>query len=188
MTRRARAFPAAAAIILALLGWWLFGERGMEPDQAPEEAAGGPDFYFSGFTLRATDASGAWDYQLESPRVLHFADDDRWELTTPEMEAYMAEGAPWYGQSEHGVAWPDQDLVELQGPVALRRPGTPANRPMEVDTADVSLYPERDYAETAAPTEVRQGQAMMRGVGAKAWMAEDRIEFLSEVEGRYVPE
>ena len=146
------------------------------------------DFYFTGVTLRSTDASGAWNYQLKSERVRHFPDNDRWELAAPLMESYPDAGPPWYGQAEQGIVWPERDRVDLLGPVKMHRPAGPDNLPMQIDTADVRAYPSRDYAETDAPTRVRQNQSWLRGTGARAWLAEDRVEFLSNVKGRYVSE
>ncbi|KAB7623824.1 LPS export ABC transporter periplasmic protein LptC [Alkalilimnicola sp. S0819] len=186
--RRTRLFPAVTLIILVALAWWLSRDRDESRDAADAAAVSVPDAFFEGFRLRSTDATGRWDYQVDSPRVAHYPEDDRWTLATPRLEAYPEEGATWHAHAEQGIAWPDEDRVELRGRVTVRRAASPVNRPLELDTENVRITPSRDYAETDAYTEVRQGVSRIQGTGARAWVAEDRVEFLSEVKGHYVPE
>ncbi len=167
---------------------WLIADR---PDRAPprpepvipeRERA---DYFMEGFTIHAADESGAWRYRLTADDLYHYPEREVWELTRPEVEMFAATGANWYGTAPRGSAWDEAERVLLHEDVHFWRPESPVNRPLQLDTSELWLYPEEDVAETEEHAILRQDASHTEGVGAKAWLKRQQIELKSEVKGHH---
>lgn len=183
-----RLLPILLAAVLAVVVWWPLNRHDEPPAAAAVDAEPVSDYYLREFTLRRSDAHGAWEYRIQGANMLHFPSTDSWTLESPTMIFYSDRGAPWHGRAERGRVWAGGDEALLSGEVALWRPATADNRAVTIDTDDVYLKPAENYAETAAPVLVQQpGRGQLRGVGARLYLAEERYELLSRVEGHYAP-
>jgi lipopolysaccharide export system protein LptC len=184
LSRRLLAFAGAAAV--AFGGWRL-----LSTSEAPPLPVGGEearsDYYVTGAKLTRTDDQGRPEYAVTAERMTHRTDNDSWLLESPTMQLFTEAGAPWYGRAERGRIWADGKEAELLGEVRLWREGSPQNRPMTLETRDVYLRPQENYAETQARVVMRQQQSRLVGVGARVYLDEERYQLLSQVEGRYVP-
>jgi len=187
MLRNKRLFPVVVVGLLVALGTWLARDRDAEGPAPLAEDEARTDAYVRGATVLSADAAGNWQYELRSPRMAHYPVDGVWILTAPEVTFFRADGPDWGGHAEQGRVWDDRDEAELIGDVELDRPAAPDMPWIEVRTRDLRIQPERGYAETAAPTQMRQPSGTLSGTGARFYLNEERIELLSNVKGHYEP-
>ena len=77
--------------------------------------------------------------------------------------------------------------MRLRGEVTLARVGTEQDRPITLTTPALNVWPKKDYAETDQPVTVVSDGLRLDAVGMKAYIDDQRVEFLSQVRGRYEP-
>lgn len=186
MAERRWLFPTVATGLLAALAWWGLAER--EPATLPREAAVEEPraaYYARDFELLVTNAAGAPDYRVRAPQGAYFDAADRWRFTEPRWRVYGDEGIAWYGRAEQGQSWQDGTRASLTGDVRLRRPGAEGDSVLRTEHLD--LEPARRYAETDRLVTITGPNYRVQGVGARAWLEEERMQLLSQVEGRHDP-
>ena len=182
-----RLFPLVTLGLLLIVGWVLV-DRAPEITPPEQTTADQADYFVDDFTVTATRPSGEVEYRLTASSMQHYPKAATWHFTAPHLLFYPTTGEPWRVTAEKGKAWSDGDDILLQGPVAIRRASGPVNRPMNVDTFDLHLKPNDDYAFTDRQTVLYSGGMRMTGVGARAYMDQQKLELLSQVKGRYVPD
>ena len=160
-------------------------EAGQPPADAPERQAA---YYVKDFVLRTTDPSGNWRYRVRAPSMFRFESSATWELDAPRWTLYPRQGEPWYGRAESATARDQGRRVELHGTVRMWREGSAGAPPVNLDTSEVLLLTEAREAHTEQRARISSPGRRMEGVGAIARLEPERIEFLSEVKGRYLPE
>lgn len=171
---------------VAALGWSLRDTLyAPAPEDTDEAAAEIPDYYLEQFTLRAMNPAGSPRYTLSAADMRHYATDDRADLTRPRAVFYRPEGPPYVLDAERGRIHSGGEQVDLLGRVDIDRQAAPGHRPLHVTTRDARVIPDRDYAESDAPTVIRSAASHMEGTGVRAWFGENRMQLLSEVEGVY---
>lgn len=173
-----------AALLAAGSGWLLyhFNEQGAV-DQRPTVET--PAAYMQNFTLTALDDTGKVSYQLSGERLEHFASDGSTTIDEPRMVIYGAGGAVWYARSPQGWASEDNREIVLRGDVTIWNGIDDPEEKVELLTQNLRLQPALRYAETTQVATLQSAIGVTRGKGLRIWLDESRIEFLSEVRGRY---
>lgn len=186
MAERRWLFPTVATALLSVLAWWGLAER--EPP-APAGAPGVDEphaaYYARDFEVLVTDARGRPDYRVRAPSGAYFEGADRWRFTQPSWQVYGDQGVAWRGRAERGQSWQEGARASLSGDVRLRRPASGGDSVLR--TEHLELEPRRRYAETDRPVTITGPGYRLRGVGARAWLEEERMELLSQVEGWHDP-
>lgn len=182
-----RLFQIVTLGLLLVVGWVLL-ERTPEVTSTKTASQNQPDYFVEDFTVTATRPDGEVEYRLSAKSMQHYPKAAIWRFTAPHMLYFPGKGEPWRMDAKKGKAWSDGDDILLQGPVAIRRAGGPVNRPMNADTFDLHLKPNENYAFTDKRTVLYSGGMRLAGVGARAYMDQQKLELLSQVKGRYVPE
>ena len=127
-------------------------------------------------------------HRLQAERAHHYTDDDTTELQQPQLQVFQLESPPWDVRSQSALISADGELVLLSGDVAIMRDGDARNRPVRIDTRNLRVQPQQDYAETDEKVRVETDRDWLDAVGMQAWLRPpSRIKFLSQVKGHYVP-
>lgn len=174
--------------VLAGAGWWLRERIQAGPATAARPAATTPEYFMTGFTTYGMNPDGSPRYRLAAERMAHYAHDDHADLEQPRLTVFRPDTPPWEVESERGKVFDQGERVHLLGDVFIERAAGPGGRPLQVDTRELWVWPEKDYAETGEPTVIRSRASQMQGVGMQAWFAEQRLRLLSNVRGVYVPQ
>ncbi|ABI57569.1 LPS export ABC transporter periplasmic protein LptC [Alkalilimnicola ehrlichii MLHE-1] len=181
-----RLFTLIAVGLLIGVAWLIADRPDREPPPDPEiptrERA---DYFMEGFTIHAADATGRWQYRLSADDLYHFPERGVWSFARPEVEMFAEAGANWYGSAPRGSAWDQGQRVLLHEEVRFWRPESAVNRPLELETRELWFYPGDDRVETEAHAVLRQDTSYTEGVGARAWLDQQRIELQSEVRGHH---
>lgn len=182
-------FPATVLVLLVTVGWWVMDERRPQPERPDSqvEQQRQPDYFTENFTLLATDAQGKPAWELRSPRMVHYSDQDLWQLDRPDMLYHTATGKPWRLTAERGRAWSGLDEAMLEGEVHVTREAGPDNAASRLDTSDVRLWPDQRLAETDMPAVYRSEGHHATGVGARGDFTRDTLKLRSEVNAHYAP-
>lgn len=172
-------------IVLALLSQWLLSLNETDREGKESSLQHEPDYTMENFVITAMDASGKPAHKLQSPLMVHYADDGSAEFTQPAVTLYQKDAAPWEVRSERGWMTEDRKRILLQGAVLIENPAARARDVWRLETHDLTLLPDAEYAETAAPVKITGKTSVTRGVGMQIFIKEGRLKLLSKVRGRY---
>lgn len=176
----------AVLAILAIATWWL--ARLSEPDQveqtvAPEHS---PDYFSTGYIKIEMNIDGKPKNKVVADKVIHYSDDNTTELQNPLMTIYKVDAPNWMIQSEIGIVPAGGRDMFLKGKVYINREQAEGVKPIMVNTSNLRVNPEQDYAETDEWAELIMPPNRTTGIGMEANFGTPlRIKLLSNVRGRY---
>ena len=173
-------FILLAALAL-LTSWW---QRSTELPPRPA-GGGGPDSVMEGYRATMMNSDGNPRHRLWGEVLTHFPEDDSTELTGPRLLVFRPQGEPWLIASEQGWISADGELVLLDGEVRIRREASAHEGPVKVDTRDLRVLPDEDFAETEQPAVIITDELHMAGTGMRAYLADGRLQILEKVRSRY---
>jgi lipopolysaccharide export system protein LptC len=144
-----------------------------------------PDFFMENTQILMFNEQGTLAYQLRSDRATHQRADDSTLLEQPNLLYYRpGEAHPWLLQAQQGVVTSGGKQVDMMNDVLLQRqdPAAPTAR---LTTQALTLYPERDYAETAQSVRIQTAGSNTTATGMQVFLNDGRLELLSNVRGQH---
>lgn len=187
--RRPHRVLASMAVVGALFSWWLSeSTQDVRPILANPNGTREIDYRIHGFEVTRMTPAGIPAHTLTADTLRHFTDDDTTELENPHLTVYQDAEPPWEIDAEQAWVSADRSIVLLTGEVIIDRAGGTKTPPTTIFTRDLRVQPQEDYAETDEAVRVETDVDWLDAVGMRAWLRPpSRIEFLSDVQGFYVP-
>ena len=186
LSARQRILALALAAVGAL-AWWLNQD---EEIQTPEEGIQErhPDYTVDNFSTTTMDESGAPHRHLTAVELRHYPDDNTKELESPRLTLYVDAGPPWLVRSEAAWISGDNNLIRMHGAVHIDREAGPETRPVHLQTRELLLNRDEDYAETDQPVRITSELDWTTSdKGAQVWLKEKlRIKLLGRVRGEII--
>lgn len=146
-----------------------------------------PRLYADNFQLVRMNPQGTRSYTLTAPRLVQLPGQEGTQVQQPAVDIFEHGTQPvWLLRAETGWVSADNEIIQLET-VTFTRPATSGKYPMTLTTSKLTLYPRKDFAETAAPVRMDSPDSQVTATGLKAYLDENRLELLAEVRGRYVP-
>lgn len=176
--------------IVSLVTWWV-AKSLMPAEELPYKPPLGQIDYYS-YNLRRVvmDETGQAKDQLEAEKLIHYEQDNRTELTHPKMTLYTKKGPPWIIQAESANTMDNGEIVFLHGSVHVLRDADENGRAIHIETSEVRVKPDEQYAETDQWIQVASPPDTLTGVGAQVHFG-DSLSYtvLSKVrrQHEYVP-
>jgi len=141
------------------------------------------DYYLEEFTTRKFDTTGALQYRVSGKSLIHFPEDDRSEITAPNV-ILLREGIRWNITSASGQMLRDPDTFTLFGNVQVERDADSQDR-MSIRTESLSVHTDDNEVSTDQPIEVVANGWRMSSIGLQSKIDDGKLIFLSEVTGHY---
>jgi lipopolysaccharide export system protein LptC len=151
---------------LALASWWAAEYFGPPVEKGRKLEPGKVDYYSRGLKRMVMDVNGTPKELLVTEELVHYEGDDRSELTRPIMTMYTKEGPPWVIHAEAATMPGKGDVIYLNGEVLVLRDANSAGRTMRIETSNVRVQPDNNYAETDENIRVISPPDYMTGRGA----------------------
>lgn len=187
MIRRLHWFPILILGLFAALSLWVL-QQATHTNKPGESVEGHhPDAFATDAELSSYTAAGTLEYRLWADRMQHYPDDDSTELTKPHSELYREQGPPWRVKASHGWLSSGGEEVRLEGDVEITRTASATNKPAEVYSDTLTLWPDRDYAETDDKITYITTDLRVDAVGMRARLDTGDLELMSEVRGVHTP-
>lgn len=180
-----RWWPVAALLSLVLLSGWVWNRLDSGQRAAAERARHIPDYFVEDFTTTTMGETGRPTRRLTAKYMAHFLDTQTKELERPYMMLFSETEPPWHIKADTGWVSAPNDVILLYGRVKIWRNDEDGRREVYIVTKDVKILPDSDYAETEQLAVIRMPGSESRGVGLRAFMAERRLELLSQVRTIY---
>ncbi len=191
MSRRIRSLPAPRQwlVIIGLLAvaaatYWLphrqFGPA--QPQIHPPQHA---DYYARDARMVITGADGRPLYRIHSKEALHYP--NQWSTLHQVRVTYLGrKQPPWHTRADMARIPPGQQQIHMYGHVVSNgRLKTGAMVTMTSPRMTVLLNSKR--LRTDAPVDVVSGTRRTTGVGMRAQLNKQQVEFLHDVHSTYQP-
>lgn len=156
----------------------------IESEEAPDIPPGNePDLYMLNATINQFDGEGELQHRIAANRFTHFPLTD---LTTMKFPALALgrtrDSKPWEITSSEGRILPSSDyreeIVELWNNVLAAKPGSGSDF-VNIQTNSLTVYPERDYAETDEAVFIDNQSGRTTAAGMKAFLDTGKFMFYS---------
>jgi len=171
----------AVLIIAAALSFWILKLLNDEYKNDLMALAHFPDYYMHDFSTLTMDDFGKPRNLLEAEYMAHYPDDNTTELNLPKMKFFRVDESPIHVSADKGWVTSNNEVILLLGNVYLYQNNVQGNKALEVIADDARLLIEEDYAETDNAVTVIRGRTVINSIGMRAFIAEQRMEFLSNV-------
>ncbi len=177
---------ALAAGLVWSTWWWL------KPAASPHEFTGPPrsSYTLRDFILWSYGPHGELGSRLRAPYLQRRDGDNSLYVDTPHFMLPPKQGSkatPWLGKSEYAWVSADGNIIKLRGKVHMHRAAYPHAPAAQLDTADVTIWPQSNKLATAAPAHMRQGTSRMSSVGMRANLNTKYLEMLNDFHGTFEP-
>ncbi|MCO1333722.1 LPS export ABC transporter periplasmic protein LptC [Microbulbifer sp. OS29] len=180
--------PLVLVILLISAGLW-FSES--PPEQllgkrpTPQQQNRAADLIIKDAETRHFDQGGNLAYRVDAEQITYFQFKrrDRANLKEPRMLFYQDDKPKWSTNSKRGTAFNRGEKVVLTGKVQIDELPPPGG--IQLKTSKITIYPDREFAETDKVVTISSGPNRTTGKGMRAYLKEDRMEILSDVKSSY---
>lgn len=157
--------------------------------QLPADLADEPDLFIEDGVISQYQEDGSLNFRLHSRRITQFERgredrDDVAELVQPRLELHgSGQAEPWHVRAARGdlrtTALPtgDEQQLDLHGEVVLRQEQGGAFT--EVRTSLLTLYPQRQFAQTDQPVTIASETGRASAAGLQADLQSGEMKLLS---------
>jgi len=174
-------------LALAVTSWWFqYEEKGLGEDKAEDGLV--IDYAIRDFEMTAMDEQGQPRNRLKAVSMEHFSNDDSALLEQPDLLVYREGGEPWRLTSGMAKVYQGGTVVHMSEGVQMRRLDDAGQTTMQVDTPELWVYSEREYAESSERVVIRDSMGITQAKGMTIDLSAGRLQLLAEVQGKYVVE
>ncbi|SDH98220.1 lipopolysaccharide export system protein LptC [Pseudomonas benzenivorans] len=173
-----------AALLLAAVGYWNINPDSFSERPARPGSENAIDFYVVGANTVQYQADGKLHYQMSADKVEHIKLSDITLLDRPNLQLYRGSELPWHVRSERGEVAPAGKEVELIDLVRVERTDA-KGRPTILTTSRLTVFPEKEYAQTQQAVRIDAANGVTTAQGMKAYLNDGRMLLLSNVRGQH---
>lgn len=173
-----RSVLIAVLFVAAGATTWLLRHLSAEREVYREDTFHDPDYYMEDFTTLTMDEDGNPKNKLYAIYMAHYPDDDTTELLKPRLEIFRADRTPLFIVAEKGWITADNEVILLRGGVRLWEDDEAGMRVLQVDTSEVRVLMNDEYAETDQPATILSKRSTITGTGMRAYFKESRLEVM----------
>ena len=131
--------------------------------------------------IKKFNQKGVLAFTLTSSEVEQDPTDSSARLIKPQLNLYNEGQQQWTISAELGTISSDGDRLDLERQVVIQS----EDRETILQTAKLTLIPDRKLAETDNPVTLQTPYGLTRAIGLRADMNENRVELLHQVRGNY---
>ena len=183
-------FNRFVALTLVILSSALAVNWILEDSSVTETAStrNDPDLYMLGATISQYDGDGELQHTLGATRLTHFPLTDLTTLKSPVIELGPEENAAnWDISAKEGrilsASVYREEIIELWEQVLLEQSAND-DRFILIQTSSLTVYPEREYAETDDKVYIDNESGRTTAAGMKAFLDTGRFQFFSSDQER----
>jgi len=181
-----RRYVVLGLLLAAALASLLLLPRDDEQPAEPPTLRAGIGYYMDQAELIATGDDGRVIYRLSADTAQQDLAGGGIELVRVELAYDALLAVDWQVRADRGSIPADGRIISLSGDVVAI-----AERELEptttIRTDYLELDPEAYIASTPARVLIERPGGTIRALGLQLYLREDRVQLLSEVEGRFTP-
>lgn len=178
---------------IALATNWFLDDSNPLPD-TEDLTRNDADLYMHDATIRQFSDNGMLHHELSAERFTHFPLTDWTTLVSPNIILFSDDAIPWAITAQQGRMITNssfrEEVVELWGNVlAIKQ--NPDGSFINIQTQELTVYPERDYAETDKKVYINDNSGRTTAASMQANFVEGKFSFSSgafdRVHSLYIP-
>lgn len=173
--------PVVILAALAIISTAWLVQLGKSDSRVQRFDGHAPDLTMEEFEVTTMGEDGSPTRRLSAAYMAHFTDTETKELTHPHLTIYRDQAEPWHVASERGWVSADNDVLMLLGKVDIWRNNADGGREIHIETEDLRVLPDQEYAETALSVRFSTPESLTSGTGMHAYLGEGRVQLLSKV-------
>lgn len=181
--RNALIFLPIAALLIAL-GYWNIRPESFDEPSSEIAADTSIDFFVVNPHTKQFKVDGRLTYQLTATKLEHIKSSDMTLLNLPDLLMYRTDESPWHVQSKRGEVAPEGEQVELIDDVRVQHADA-NNRQTLLTTSRMTVFPDKEYAETSQAVKIEAANGVTTANGMKAYLKEGKMFLLSNVRGQH---
>ncbi len=183
-------FILAAIPVLSVSATWLSinAAKDKQPEinlPAADSSQRIADHFLNHATIINFDSQGMPKSQLTGTRLLHYPGDEDAELFAPQITFNRDVGAPVLITADRGWVNKDGTRVFFQGHTVVERKQSPSNNFSRLDTPELTIWPNKEFAETDKHVKISTDTTIATGIGMKAHLDNERYYLLNDVRVHY---
>ncbi|MDH1007724.1 LPS export ABC transporter periplasmic protein LptC [Pseudomonas nicosulfuronedens] len=176
---------ALIAILLIALGYYWNVRLDFNERQLKSQTSDAVDFYVVNAKSVQYRVDGSLAYEMTADKLEHLKASDVTLVTTPDLYFHREnEPQPWHVQSVRAEVAPEGKQVELIDDVRVARTDA-QQRTLLLNTSRMTVFPDKDYAQTDQPVKITEPNGVTTAVGMKAYLKDSRMLLLSNVRGQH---
>lgn len=185
-----RLMPLLLMALVAGSTFWLVQvNTPREQTDAERQKRHVPDYYMDRFTATELAEDGTTKMRFTGERMVHYEDDQTYEVTRPAMRAYEPDRPPVTGYANVGRMNADGSVIDLYGDARIVRvQGADPSKDPEL-TATSSYFQiliNDDIVKTDKPVKLTRGPSVMTANGLVFNNVTREIDLLGNVRGTIV--
>lgn len=122
---------------------------------------------------------------LDTPRVEHIPNNNIHILSNPHIVIKEDDKAPWEIKSKKAKALGGGNQITFSKDVVICQKPYKGQDEILLFTDEITYFPETKYAFTNKDVKLLQNHNIVQATGLKAYIAENRIQLLSNASGHY---
>ncbi|MGH1486455.1 MAG: LPS export ABC transporter periplasmic protein LptC [Cellvibrionaceae bacterium] len=180
------------AVVLGFLLWQSPPKELSDLLSSPQQTPSHPETYLIGARIKQFDEEGRLSYILEADVMRYFdvENESQPEMTLDQPNITLfkkgSDKEPWEIESSTAEGSEKKDELILIGNVVIEQTLTNGNK-TRLETNELTIKPNRRYAETDKPVIIKDRTGTVRSTGVKVFFDDERIELLSNTIGDYKP-
>jgi len=173
-------------ILIGAFSNWLLTSLETQPRILPREVRHEPDYFLQNFSATSMDKDGMAQHRLVADYLEHYPDDDTLVIRQLKLDLFRENLPPWTARANQGVVYERGERIQLSGEVELHRPATDRGEALTLQTEELTVYPQQEYAETDAAVTITSDRSDTRAIGMRLDTGKGLLELLSNTRGTYV--
>lgn len=146
-----------------------------------------PDAFMENVTATIINKEGLRSLLIESPRMVHYAENDTTVIESPHITVYRDSPEPWHINADNAKATQGTNKIFFWSNVIIHHPYDDSTPVTTFKTATLTVYPQQKMAQTADEVTLSQPESVVHAVGMMANLNDGEVKLLSQARGEYVP-
>lgn len=185
ISREATFSVIALSALVTITSWMAIKNSEIPPETGVVTQTG----FIQNLTLNQTNSLGLLAYSATVDTITQFSNGNN-NFTNLAVTSYNQTNAQtWHLTAPTGQTLDNNTQIVLSGNVLLSRNATQNAAPIRVETPEVTIYPQENYAQTSYPISIFEPgtKNITTAVGAKAYFKTQQVTLLSQVNSIYEP-
>ena len=146
------------------------------------------DAFFNTVEIISFGEAGVPKSKIIGDHIYHYPDKEDSEITTPKITLFRDIGPPVYVTADHGWVNKEGTRLILKGHTLIKREKSETNQFSQLESPELTIWPNRDYAETDKAVKITTDTTIATGIGMKAYLDKEHYYLLNNVKSRHIPE
>lgn len=146
-----------------------------------------PDAYMENVIATIIDKTGIQVLKIESPKMIHYSQDDRTDITTPHITFFRQSPEPWHINSDFAKATQGIEEILFWSNVVIHHNEDIAAHTTTMKTETLTVFPTKKIASTKDAVLITQPDTTIQAIGMWANLNDGIIKLLTDTKGEYAP-